>query len=79
MIISENFKVLVLISLFLKMKYVVRAHTRAIKKDGILIGQRDRGNISKTFNCKEKRRVFYLIFINHIDRTKQAYALPSIR
>ena len=53
MIISENFKVhinvLVFISLFLKMKYVVRAHMRAIKKDEILIGQRERGNISKTF------------------------------
>ena len=61
------------------MKYVVRAHTRAIKKNGILIGQRERGNISKTFYCIEKRRVVYLIFINNIDRTKQAYALPSIR
>ena len=78
MIISENFKVLVFISLFLKMKYVVRAHTRAIK-NGILIGQRERGNISKTFYCIEKRRLVYLIFINNIDRTKQAYALPSIR
>ena len=48
------------------------------RKGGILIGQRDRGNISKTFCCKEKRIVFYLIFINHIDRTKQPYALPSI-
>ena len=34
MIILENFKVLAFISLFLKKKNVVRAHTRAIKKDG---------------------------------------------
>ena len=33
MIISENFKVLVFISLFLKMKYVVKARTRAIKTE----------------------------------------------
>ena len=43
MIISENFKVLVFISLFLKMKYVVRAHTRADKKNGIQNSERPEG------------------------------------
>ena len=61
MIISENFKLLVFISLFLKMKYVVREHTRAIKKDGILISQRERANISKTFYCKENVNEEYFI------------------
>ena len=53
MIISENFKVLVFISLFLKMKYVVRAHTRDKKRPEFTSARGKEETFQKPFNVKK--------------------------
>ena len=58
MIISENFKVLVFISWFLKMKYVVRAHTRAIKRTEFSSAREIEETFRKPFIVKKNEEYF---------------------